>query len=299
MTGLSVKTPGVFTTVQDQGRRGYSKLGVGRSGAVDRTSFTLANRLVGNLPEAAALEVTMGGLSLVAHQHIYVAVTGADALARVDGTPQGHNTAFLVEAGQSLSVGMPASGVRTYVAVRGGIDVEPVLGSRSTDTLAGLGPDVLRAGSELPIGDLSGPFPPTNFAPVRTVSEAHLDVNFQWGPRDSWFIRDALIALCASRWLVDAASNRVGVRLQGPQLDRARNDELPSEGVAVGSIQVPPSGPIVFLDDHPVTGGYPVVGVVERASLDRIAQLRPGQAIRFHATEQPTSLTNQLEGNRS
>jgi biotin-dependent carboxylase-like uncharacterized protein len=302
MTGLTVVAPGPFTTVQDQGRRGFSKYGVGRSGAVDRTSFDLANRLVGNAPDAAALEVTMGGLVVVAHRRLYVAVTGADAVVRVDGTPRGHHTAFVVEPGQHLALDVPRVGVRTYVAVRGGIAVAPVLGSRSTDSLARLGPEVLRAGVALPVGDLSGPFPPTDFAPVRTTSDACLTVDFRWGPRDTWFTARALAALCDREWRVDAASNRVGVRLRGPVLDRSRTDELPSEGVAVGSIQVPPSGPIVFLDDHPVTGGYPVVGVVDRASLDRVAQLRPGQALRFCAIgpltrTDPTSRAE--EGERS
>ncbi|WP_235501743.1 biotin-dependent carboxyltransferase family protein [Aeromicrobium sp. Root472D3] len=282
---MTVVTPGPFATVQDLGRRGYSRYGVGRSGAVDRTSFALANRLVGNAPEAAALEVTMGGLSVLAHHHLYVAVTGADACARVDGVLVGHHTAFVVEAGQILTLDTPTVGVRTYVAVRGGIGVDAVLGSRSTDTLAGLGPEVLRPGAVLPAGNLSGRFPSTDFAPVATPTAGHLTVDFRWGPRDSWFTADALSTLCAGDWRVDAASNRVGVRLQGPRMARARHEELPSEGVATGSIQVPPSGPIVFLDDHPVTGGYPVVGVVDRASLDRVAQVRPGQVIRFRPVD--------------
>jgi biotin-dependent carboxylase-like uncharacterized protein len=278
---LVVARPGPLTTVQDAGRFGYSELGVGRSGAVDRTSFLLANRLVGNLPDAAALEVTMGGLSVVSSGHAYVALTGAETGARVDGRGQGHNAAFTLRPGQTLTLGVPAGGVRTYLAVRGGIAVEPVLGSRSTDTLAGLGPEPLVAGVRLPVGNHSGSYPTTTFAPVRPVPAGDLVVDFRWGPRDSWFTGAARATLCSAGWTVDAASNRVGVRLQGPVLERVQTHELPSEGVAVGSIQVPPGGPIVFLDDHPVTGGYPVIGVVERASLDRIAQLRPGQTIRF------------------
>lgn len=281
MTGLVITRPGPFATVQDLGRPGYSRLGVGRSGAVDRTSFLLANRLVGNLPGAAALEVTMGGLSLVAHQDVYVSVTGADAPVWLDGHRRGLNTAFMVATGCTVTLGVPSSGVRTYVAVRGGVAVDAVLGSRSTDTLAGLGPEPLRAGAQLPVGTMSATFPPTDFAPVAMTTDGDLVVDFAWGPRDSWFTADARMRLCQAAWVIDAASNRVGVRLQGPALARSRDVELPSEGVAVGSIQVPPSGPIVFLDDHPVTGGYPVIGVVERASLDRIAQLRPGQSICF------------------
>jgi biotin-dependent carboxylase-like uncharacterized protein len=227
MTGLVVARPGPLSTVQDLGRPGYSRLGVGRSGAVDRTSFLLANRLVGNRPEAAALEVTMGGLSLVAVQDVYVSVTGADAPVTVDGRRRGINTAFVVEAGRTVSLGVPSTGVRTYLAVRGGVDVDPVLGSRSTDTLAGLGPASLRPGTELPVGTLHDSFPPVDFAPVATTSDADLVVDFAWGPRDAWFTADARRLLCSTSWLVDAASNRVGVRLEGPSLERARRDELP------------------------------------------------------------------------
>jgi biotin-dependent carboxylase-like uncharacterized protein len=300
MTGLIIKDPGPLATIQDTGRVGYSKLGVGRSGAVDRSSFALANRLVGNAPTAAALEVTMGGLSLVARRCLYVSLTGAATDARLDGFQQGHHTAFMIRPGQTLSLGVPVAGVRTYLAVRGGIAVDPVLGSRSTDTLAELGPVPLRAGMELPVGDLSGPFPATDFAPVFEPMSGDLTADFLWGPREFWFTSHALSTLCSTAWQVDTASNRVGVRLQGPVLERLRLEELPSEGVAVGSIQVPPSGPIVFLDDHPVTGGYPVVGVVRRASLDRIAQLRPGQSVRFRRPlESPTRQLKQLEGSRA
>lgn len=296
MSSLTVTSPGPLTTVQDQGRHGYTKYGVGRSGAVDRASFALANRLVGNRPEAAALEVTMGGLSVVAQRFLYVAVAGADAHVKVDGVLQGHNTAFGVTPGQTISLGTPTVGVRSYVAVRGGIAVDPVLGSRSTDTLAGLGPPVLQEGHELPVGQASDPYPSTDLAPVVALPGGDFTVDFRWGPRDSWFTSDALMLLSGGTWHVDAASNRVGVRLEGHRLPRSRREELPSEGVAVGSIQVPPSGPIIFLDDHPVTGGYPVIGVVERASLDHVAQLRPGQQVRFRNVGQPSLVVDHTGG---
>jgi biotin-dependent carboxylase-like uncharacterized protein len=281
MTTLLIDTPGPLTTIQDNGRFGYTHLGVGRSGAVDRASFDLANRLVGNLQGAAALEVTMGGLIMSVDRPAYVAVTGADAHARVDGVRVGHNAGLHLMPGQTLTLATPRQGVRTYVAVRGGLDVEQVLGSRSTDTLAGLGPRAVVAGERIRVGEQVDEFPSVDSAPMRLASPGVLAVEFRWGPRDSWLAPQAAQAFRTALWKVGPESNRVGVRLIGPPLQRTRTDELPSEGVALGSIQAPPSGPIVFLGDHPVTGGYPVIGVVEPASLDAIAQLRPGQGLVF------------------
>ncbi|GIH90475.1 biotin-dependent carboxyltransferase family protein [Planobispora siamensis] len=189
---------------------------------------------------------------------------------------------FWVPAGGQVRVGAPATGLRTYLAVRGGVDVPPVLGSRSTDSLSGLGPAPLSPGAILPVGPARGLAPITvDAAPPRPA--ARTPIRLLAGPRDDWFVSDALETLCARPYEVSQDSNRVGVRLRGAVLKRARDGELPSEGMVAGALQVPPDGqPIVFLADHPPTGGYPVIAVVVPADLVRIAQLRPGDAVRFH-----------------
>ncbi|MDN4173117.1 biotin-dependent carboxyltransferase family protein [Nocardioides sp. SOB77] len=275
---LHVLAAGHLTTVQDRGRPGYAHLGVPRAGALDRPAADLANRLVGNPQGAAVLEVTLGGLTVRADRDCWVAVTGADGPVGVDGVARGHARAERLPAGAVLEVGTPRRGVRSYVAVGGGIAVEPVLGSRSTDTLAWIGPPRVVDGAVLPVGEpAGGPVPhDTPRPPAAGPLRVHP------GPRADWFAGDPLAAVCAATYSVDAASNRVGLRLDGPPLERARGGELASEGMVLGAVQVPPSGrPVVFLADHPVTGGYPVVAVVDAADLWRCAQLRPGDEVRF------------------
>ncbi|WP_198942840.1 5-oxoprolinase subunit C family protein [Actinophytocola xanthii] len=280
---MEVLQCGPLTTVQDLGRFSYAALGVGRSGAADARAAALANRLVGNDEGAACLELTFGGATLLFRQPMRLAVTGAPCPLTSDGRGEAMNSPFTVAAGARLSVGAPQAGLRTYVAVRGGVDVPAVLGSRSTDVLAGLGPPVLSPGTVLPIGTARvGPPPAVEVAPVSAPESGDLVVRVLPGPRDDWFTEDALRTLTGSRYEVTADSNRVGLRLAGPALDRAREGELPSEGMVAGSVQVPPSGqPVLFLADHPITGGYPVIAVLRSADLPVIAQARPGQGIRF------------------
>ncbi len=276
---LTVLAPGPLTTVQDRGRPGLAALGVGRSGAADRASAALANRLVGNPPDAAVLEVTLGGLALRAEADLLVVTTGA----RCPGSPA-HVAPVRVRAGDRLRLGLPASGLRSYLGVRGGIDVPPVLGSRSTDVLAGLGPAVVAAGDVLPVGTSTVPLPGVDVAPVADPPAGEVTVRLLPGPRGDWFTSRAWPTLTGAVYTVTSQSNRVGLRLDGPVLDRARTGELPSEGMVRGAVQVPPSGtPVLFLADGPVTGGYPVIGYVEDGDVDRCAQLRPGQALRFRA----------------
>jgi biotin-dependent carboxylase-like uncharacterized protein len=273
--------------VQDHGRPGHAALGVSASGAADRGSFQLANRLVGNLESAAALELTCGGLAVRCVMPITFALTGAPCRATLDGREATFNGPVTAATGQVLEVGFPNRALRTYLAVRGGIGVPPVLGSRATDTLSGIGPAPLAAGVRLPVGSAVAGFPLVDFAPCGTFpDEAVLHV--LPGPRDDWFAPAALGTLCSAAYQVTADSNRVGARLSGPPLERAVRAELPSEGMVRGALQVPPNGqPVVFLADHPVTGGYPVIAVVCDADLDRAAQLRPGQTVRFRAGRHP------------
>jgi biotin-dependent carboxylase-like uncharacterized protein len=276
---LTVLECGPLTTVQDAGRVGQAALGIGRSGACDRASYRLANRLVGNDPGAAVLEVTFGGLAVRAEQGVTVATTGA----RCQGATA-HNAPVWLPAGGELRLGPPGSGLRTYLAVRGGIEVEPVLGSRSTDVLAGLGPEKVTAGDVVPVGEPRGDMPSVDVAPVDDPAGGELVVRVLPGPRLDWFAGDSWASLTGQVYGVSNDCDRVGVRLEGDPLERSRNGELPSEGMMRGALQVPPSGtPVLFLADHPVTGGYPVIGYVVDADVDRCAQLRPGQTVRFRS----------------
>ena len=210
-----------------------------------------------------------------------VAVTGAPAAVTVDGRAAPFSAPWTLAPGAVLGLGVPPAGLRTYLAVRGGIAVPPVLGSRSTDTLSGLGPAPLAPGDRLPVGDLAAEEPFVDIAPVRPPSPVPV-LRVLPGPRRDWLDPAAWTALTTQEWTVTADSNRVGLRLAGPQLTRARTDELPSEGLVAGAVQVPPDGaPVLFLADHPVTGGYPVLAVVATADLGAAAQLRPGDSLRF------------------
>lgn len=278
---LYVEQAGVLTTVQDHGRAGFAHLGVPRAGALDRPAADLANRLVGNEPTDALLEVTLGGLILVAGRALTVALTGAPAPLTTGGRAQAFAEPVSVRAGDRIVVGAPATGVRSYLAVAGGIDCPAVLGSRSTDTLVGLGPPVVAAGTTLPVGRPRRE-PPHLDAAVPTVLGRR--VRLLPGPRADWFAADAVEVLTRSPYTVTADSNRVGLRLDGASLRRQRDGELPSEGIVLGAIQVPPSGqPVVFLADHPVTGGYPVIAVVHTDDLPICAQARPGDRLEFVA----------------
>jgi biotin-dependent carboxylase-like uncharacterized protein len=280
---LSVLAPGPLATVQDRGRPGWAAIGVTRSGAADRAAHDLANRLVGNDPRAATVEVTAGGLRLRAARTVLVAVTGAPAPVTVDGRPAPSNAPVTLPAGAVLALGLPPLGLRSYVAVRGGIDVPRVLGSRATDTLSGLGTPPLRTGHELPVGDLAAEEPCVDVAPVAPPSRTPV-LRVGPGPRRPRFEPDAWTRLITAEWAVGTASDRVGIRLTGPALRHADRGELPSEGLVPGAVQVPPDGaPVLFLADHPVTGGYPVLAVVRTVDLSAAAQLRPGDVLRFRA----------------
>ena len=324
---LEIVTPGPLATVQDAGRFGYAHLGVPPSGAADPDSLRLGNRLVGNPPDRAGLEFTLGRATLRCHNDLFIALTGALVPVTVAGHPVPMDEAVLVPAGSELRLGTAATGLRIYLSVRGGIAVPPVLGSRSADLLSGLGPPPLRPGDRLPVGpdpdygrpasapspapapgDASAPVAGSPRGPVRSpgagaVEEAVSPSASSWpreagsprgrdeepvglevvaGPREDWFTEAARAALTRETYTVTPTSNRTGLRLAGPGLSRARDGELPSEGLVTGAIQVPPDGqPILLLTDHPATGGYPVIAVLATTSLGPAAQLRPGQRIRF------------------
>jgi biotin-dependent carboxylase-like uncharacterized protein len=286
---IEVLATGALALVQDLGRPGLAASGVGRSGAADRAALRLANRLVANPEGAAGVEAVFGGLAVRALALLTVAVTGAPAPADVDGTPVAPNTLLALRPGQVLRLGVPPTGLRSYLAVRGGLAVDPVLGSSSTDTLAGLGPPKLTAGTILPVGPEPAQLPVVDLAPVADPPAGIVRLRAVVGPRADYLADPR--ALGAITWTASSRSDRVGMRLAGGRLERDadRGDrELPSEGMVRGAVQVPPGGePVLFLADHPVTGGYPVAAVVLDADVDRAAQVRPGQAVRFVLVNPP------------
>ncbi|GIG35973.1 urea amidolyase family protein [Cellulomonas pakistanensis] len=284
---IEVLAPGPSTLVQDRGRPGLASVGVGRSGAADAGALRLANRLVGNAPDAAGLEVLLGGLVVAFPAGGVVALAGAEVPADVDGVPVAPHAATRVPPGGVLRTGTASRGVRLYVAVRGGLAVPPVLGSRAADRLAGIGPAPLRAGDVLPVGtdvlDAAQPWAD----PSRSWPEPVV-LRVSPGPRADWCAPGALDRLVAARYVVSPASDRVALRLDGPPVERLDRGELPSEPLVPGAVQVPPDGrPVVFGADHPVTGGYPVLAVVEPRSRDLAAQLRPGDAVTFSLLDAP------------
>lgn len=277
---LTVVDAGPLSLVQDAGRPAMGHLGVSASGAFDRGAFRQANTLLGNAPGSACLEVLGGGLVLHADARHTVAVTGAASEITIDGRPAAYGRALHLAPGQRLRVGRSSTGLRSYVGMAGGLDVDRELGSASTDTLSGLGPAPLSAGDVLGVGPPTSAPDLEDVLPLSRSGELALDVVL--GPRDNWFTDAAVRALLDEPWRVDAASNRVGVRLAGPVLHRLIGVELPSEPCVRGSIQVTADGqPIVFGPDHPVTGGYPVIAVVIDRHTDRLAQAAPGQLLRF------------------
>ncbi|MFI7348460.1 biotin-dependent carboxyltransferase family protein [Streptomyces sp. NPDC049936] len=283
---LAVVRAGALTTVQDRGRPGHAHLGVPRSGALDAPAAALVNRLVGNPPEAAVLETTLTGCALRPRCAVTVAVGGAPCPVTVDGRPVSWGAPVGVPAGALLDVGPAGSGVRSYVAVSGGVLAEQVLGSRSTDLLSGLGPPPLSDGMVLALGRPRGRHACVDVAP-QPAPPAELILRVTPGPRADWFTPEAVRTFTSRAYRVSAASNRIGLRVEGPPLERARAGELPSEGMVLGAVQVPPDGrPVVFLADHPTTGGYPVIGVVRSRDLPAAAQAVPGTPVRFVAVRE-------------
>jgi len=313
--GLEILAPGMLTLLQDLGRPGYASMGVSSSGALDAVSLREANRLVGNDAGNGCLELTFGGLRMLARGEHVIALTGAPVPLTVTSSaatiPAESSTAvtspaasddarptsrsvpfgqpFALSDGEELVVGAPTSGIRSYLAVRGGFDIDPVLGSLSTDVLAGVGPNAVTAGTVLPVGTVargipSVAWPDTAGASAATDAESSSDIvlDVVLGPRTDWFSADAVDSLTGQSWLVSQKSNRVGLRLEGESLTRVIDAELPSEGTVSGAIQIPPNGqPVLFLADHPLTGGYPVIGSVATYHLPRAGQLPPGARIRF------------------
>jgi antagonist of KipI len=290
---IEVVKPGLLTTLQDAGRRGFAHLGIGRSGAFDAPALRIANALCGNPREACALEATLLGPTLRFHRDAWIAVTGAPVSLRVDGTARPTWAPVFVAKDTTIELGAMRSGCRSYLAIRGGFDTVPVLGSRSMDVNACIGP---LAGRPLRAGDVLE----TDAAMVPEGVTKTMATNWRVDPRP-WFQQDPVPALrllpghhfdhltetsrsllFSSEFKVQADSNRVGLRLSGPALEFREPVEMISEGSVPGLLQLPPSGqPIAFGPEGPVSGGYPRIGQVAAVDIPRLAQRRPGDALRF------------------
>ncbi|MFV0405928.1 MAG: biotin-dependent carboxyltransferase family protein [Propioniciclava sp.] len=277
---------GASVLLQDAGRPGFAALGVSPSGAADRQAHTRANRLVGNRDAAATLEVVLGGLMIRAQAAMIVAVTGAATRMQINGEPAAYAAPLRLRPGDLVELRPPDIGLRSYLAVAGGWEAPLTLGSRSTDTLAHLGPPPVVVGTILSVGTSAARTARATAVAARPLASGTLTLEMLPGPRTNWLRNPARLM---GPWMVSNQLDRVGVRLEGTPLRRAdsfADAELPSEGVVRGAVQVPPSGlPVIFGPDHPVTGGYPVVGVLTRAARDAVAQARPGQLIQVRGPE--------------
>jgi len=287
---MEILNPGFLTTVQDGGRRGWARFGVPPSGPLDAVAFRAANLLVGNAPDAAALEITLTGPALRLPREALIAICGAafDVWAGRLPIPTWH--AVYIRAGQYVTFGQRRDGARAYLAVSGGIALPPFLGSQSTYLKGGFGGlegRALRPGDRLPLG--ASPWrepalvagrswpqeqrPPYSHAPT---------VRIVWGPQDDAFTEPARAALTTNEYRLTPEADRMGVRLQGPAIFASRAGESISDGLVSGSIQIPPNGqPIVMLADHQTTGGYPKIATVIQADLPLLAQCLPGDRVRF------------------
>jgi biotin-dependent carboxylase-like uncharacterized protein len=306
---IVVQKPGVLASVQDLGRHGHRQLGICPGGALDVLALTLANRLVGNADGAAGLELTMGGCELRFEADTRIALTGDDFSAQLDGTPLWPCWSVPVAAGQTLKLmganaaGAKKAGLRSWLAIAGGIDVAPVLGSRSTDLKAGFGGHegrALRKGDRLPLGPsrldaaqrarrpfgLRGP----DWGPDE--SDAAIALRVLPGPEFEQFTLAAREVLWGEPWRITSQSNRMGSRLAGSELKRKRGGDMLSSGVIPGTIQVPPSGqPIILMGDAQTTGGYPRIGVVIRADLWKLAQAPLNGKLRLVQVDMQQALT--------
>ena len=281
---ILVKTPGPLTTVQDEGRFFYQSSGIRPSGVMDAAAYEAANALVGNTKGEAVLEMTFLGATLEFQSAAWFALTGADMQAKLDGAPVARDQAIRAEAGQTLAVGMAVSGCRGYLAVRGGVDVPLVMGSRSTDVSAKLGGfdgRALKAGDVLPTLSVDD-WTPTTLRYESPVYESAVTVRVVPGPQEEYFTAAGLETFFSSAYEISPNSDRMGLRLEGPEIESRNGTDIVSDGIVFGSIQVPSGGkPILLMADHQTAGGYAKIGTVLSLDLPKLAQARPGDTVRF------------------
>ncbi|MEE1611783.1 biotin-dependent carboxyltransferase family protein [Microvirga sp. CF3016] len=293
MTSLVVTSCGPMTSLQDRGRIGYQGFGVSPSGAMDRRALAMANALVGNPPETAAIEfMNLGGGFTCEGGDLHVALVGAGCILSIDGTPVAPQTSVFLQEGQSLEVGHPRNGTFAYLAVAGGFAVEPELGSLSfhlRSRLGGLKGAPLKAGDRLPCRAEAQDREPMQL-PVDPLEESG-PIRVMMGPQDDYFTLETISLLLESEFTVSPQADRMGFQLSGPRLEHAKGFNIVSDGIVDGHIQVPGSGqPIVLMRDRQTAGGYPKIATVISADLARFAQLRPGTSVRFRAVERDEAL---------
>lgn len=290
----TVTEVGLQALFQDLGRVGHGDVGVSTSGVLDRGSARQANRMVGNHSRSTVIECLFGGFTVYAETDLTCAVTGAHTPLTIDGRPAPLRTPLAVPAGAELALGTPTCGARNYIAFRGGCAAPTVMGSSATDTLSKLGPDPIGVGQKLRL--YPDPAPAAVGEPEPSTLPAHLDsvtLRAIPGPRAHWCAPGELDTLASQTWTVSPTSNRIALRLNpdegGRGLKRASDKgEHASEGIVSGAIQVPPEGlPVLFVADHPVTGGYPVIATVVAEDLDLVAQLAPGAHVHFDLIDVP------------
>jgi antagonist of KipI len=290
MNSIEVISPGTFSTIQDLGRFGWAHLGISPAGAADSLSLRIANRLVGNEDNAAGIEMTLTGAALRFRSACTIALAGAGI--GNDSVP----TFKPVEmcAGSTLECGPLRAGARTYLAVAGAIQVPQLLGSAATLVAAecgGLNGRPLRRGDVLETGNAKGPCHAIDPGRLRALARRRTTIRVSKGPHSQRFGSGALTQFCAATYRVTTQSNRMGLRLEGETVRISRTDELLTEGVSLGAIQIPPSGqPIVLFVDQQTTGGYPVLANIISADLHCIGQLRPGDDVRFELVSIPEAL---------
>jgi antagonist of KipI len=284
---IAVRKPGLLTTVQDAGRPGHRASGMPVAGAMDRLALATANRLVGNAPGAAALEFTLVGGTFGFEEGAVAALAGAEMPATLDGAPVGTGTRFTAPAGSTLTLGVARRGVRAYLAVAGGIDVAPVLGSRSTYLRAAIGGfegRALRAGDRLPIGPppSGAPTPPSRPLPAMPAAGGTVVLRVIPGPQDGRFAPEGLETLLAATWKVTTLNDRMGYRLEGPVVRLREGADIVTDAVVPGAVQVSGDGqPMVLMADCQTTGGYAKPFTVIGPDLRLLAQARAGDGVRF------------------
>lgn len=284
---ITVVKPGLFTTIQDSGRWGYQAYGMPVAGVMDRYAFRVANSLLGNEQEAAAIEMTMLGSTYCFDVDLRVSVCGADMQATLNGELIKNWSSFFVAAGSELAFHYAVSGCRSYLAVAGGIDVPRILGSSSTYTRAGIGG---LEGRALKVGDVlstnkhanfpkTGKILPGNFVPQY---ENEIILRVLLGPQDDLFTGDGIETLFASTYTISTNADRMGYRLEGAKIKHIGKPDIVSDALCEGAIQVPGHGmPIIMMADRQTTGGYPKIGTVIGADLTKLAQAKTGDIIRF------------------
>ena len=286
---IEIADAGPQTTVQDLGRFGQLRNGIPPAGALDRVSFVLANRLVGNDDGAAGLECTLLGPKFQVDEACAVAVTGAEAAIRINGADAPGWTTLLLKAGDSVKVGAARSGVRLYIAFSGGIDVPPVLGSRSTylrGELGGFAGRAVRKGDRVQLCSAAPPRPWHIDPGARPVYDDTALIRVVLGPQAGCFTDNGIRAFLDGPYRLLPQSDRMGARLHGERIEHTHGHDIISDGIALGSVQVPGDGqPIVLLVDRQSTGGYAKLATVCSFDIGRIGQLRPGQSLRFQAIE--------------